>query len=222
MLRPQRKIHKKEIKEDALVTWYFRITRLLDRYRKQCMIVGATIVGLAILGVLMANSRRNDEKKAAGQLGLAETAFFSNDPARSVQELKPILDRHAGTAAAGNAAFYLANAQYQLGNLPEAEKYFKMVVDKYASNPLFASSSMTGLAQVAESRNEFSRAAEWYERAGRKFSKQFSAPFNLKEAARCWAAAGKPDKAKTILEDVEKKYPENQIKEEVKYLESSL
>jgi TolA-binding protein len=222
MLTPQKKIHRKEIKEDALVTWYFRITRWIAPYRRYFNIGGVVVLAAVALSVLMTSSKKNAEANAQGKLGVAEQSYFLNDYGRLIQDMKPILNKYPGTRAAGMAAFYLANAYFAQGNYGEAETFFKLYADKYADDPMLTASSLAGLAQVAESKNETAKAAVLYEKAGRKYKNSFAAPFYLKEAVRCYAQTGNKAAAENLLERIEKKYPGNSLKEEVRFLAESM
>ena len=51
MLRPRKKIHRKEIKEDALVTNYFRVRKLVDRYSRQINIGLIALLAIAVVEV---------------------------------------------------------------------------------------------------------------------------------------------------------------------------
>jgi tetratricopeptide (TPR) repeat protein len=221
MLRPTKKIHRKEIKEDALVTNYFRVRKLVDRYSRQVNIGLIAVLAIAVILILMARSKRGAELKAQERLGLAEQAYYMNDYPRVVKDMEPILKAYPGTRAAGTAAFYTANAYFALGNTAEAEKYYKMVVDHYGQNPLFSASSYAGLAAIEDSRNQGAKAAQLFEKAGMKYPKLYSAPFYLKEAARCYLSAGKKNEARELLDRIQKKYPDSAVSEEVKWLRES-
>jgi TolA-binding protein len=221
MLRPTKKIHRKEIKEDALVTNYFRARKLYDRFNRWVNIGLTAALAIGVVLVLMARSKRDAEIRAQERLGLAEQAYFMNDYPRVVKDMEPILKSYPGTRAAGTAAFYVANAYFAQGNAAEAEKYFRTVVDHYAQNPIFSASSLAGLAAIEDARKQNAKAAQLYEKAGIKYPSLYAAPFYLKEAARCYLSAGKKNEARELLDRILKKYPESAVSEEVKWLRES-
>ena len=222
MLRPTKKIHRKEIKEDALVTQYVRIRRLYDQHSRTIHIGLIVLLAAAAIGVLMLRSKRAAEVKSQEMLGLAEQAYYMNDYPRVIRDMEPILKNYPGTRAAGTAAFYTANAYFSQNNLNEAEKFFRMVVDHYRQNPLFSASSLAGLAAVEESRNQTTKAAKYYEKAGKQYSELYAAPFYLKEAARCYLAAGDRASALKLLDSILKEHPESAVSEEVQWLKESI
>jgi tetratricopeptide (TPR) repeat protein len=222
MLRPTKKIHRKEIKEDALVTNYFRIRKLYDRFSRAVNIGLAALLAVAVIGVLMARSKRGAEVKSQEMLGLAEQAYYMNDYPRVVRDMAPILKSYPGTRAAGTAAFYTANAWYAQNNISEAEKYYTMVADHYRKNPLFSASSLAGLAAIEESRKQTAKAARIYEKAGKEYPELYAAPFYLKDAARCYLASGDRASAVKLLAFIEKEHPESAVSEEVQWLRESI
>ena len=222
MLRPTKKIHRKEIKEDALVTNYFRIRKLYDRFSRAVNIGLTALLAVAVVGILMARSKRGAEIRSQEMLGLAEQAYYMNDFPRVIRDMAPILKNYPGTRAAGTAAFYTANAYYSQNNIADAEKYYKMVVDHYGKNPLFSASSLAGLAAIEESRKQPAMAARLYEKAGRKFPGLYAAPFYLKEAARCFLASGDKPSAVKLLDLIQKEYPGSAVSEEVQWLRESI
>lgn len=222
MLRPKKKIYKKEIKEDALVTFYFRAQKILNQYSKQINIGLGIVLTVVIIAVLMARSKKGSEIKAEGQLSLAEQYYYTGDYPRVIQEMEPVIKTYPGTRASGTAAFYVANACFAQGKYDEAEKYFKIAIRENGHNPMQSASALAGLAAVEESRGQFGKAAKLYEEAGEKFDKLFSSPFYLKEAARCYAQANDKRKAHDILDELQKKYPENAVADEAQFMKESL
>jgi tetratricopeptide (TPR) repeat protein len=222
MLRPTKKIHRKEIKEDALVTQYVRIRRLYDRYSRSINIGLIVLLAFAVIGVLMARSKRGAEIKSQEMLGLAEQAYYMNDYPRVIRDMEPIIKIYPGTRAAGTAAFYTANAYFNQNNIVEAEKFYRIVVDHYRQNPLFSASSLAGLATIDESRKQTAKAAQLYEKAGNQYSELYAAPFYLKEAARCYLASGDKTSALKLLNTIQKEHPESAVSEEVQWLKESI
>jgi TolA-binding protein len=222
MLRPRKKLAKKEIKEDALVTYYFRIQKLYTAYAKQIQIGVLIAAAAVVLAILMGNSKRSAERAAAGRLGLAEPAYFTGEYQRVIPDLTSIKDKFSGTRSAGTSVFYLGNAYFNTGNLEQAETYYRSYVDNYGHDQEFSASSLAGLAAVQEARGQYAKAAEWYEKAGRKYGKLFSAPFYLKEAGRCFAMADQKTKGKTVLQYLIKKYPDSPPAKDAETLMESL
>lgn len=222
MLRPHKKLRKKELKEDALVTFYFRFQKWYAQYNRQIQIGLGIVVALCLIAVLMTRSKRTAEAKASGKIGIAETYYLMGEYDRVIQEMEPIVKTYSGTRSAGIAAYYLASAYYAQNRYTEAEKYFRMVVDHYPHIPLFSASSLVGLAEIAESKGDFGTAAKLYEKAGRKYSSFFTAPFYLKEAVRCYVQIQNTEKAKMLADELIKKFPENPVMQEIQWLREAL
>jgi TolA-binding protein len=209
MLRPRKKIVKREVKEEALVTYYFKARKLLDRYSKQVQIGLIAVAVLIALGVLMTRSKKKSELEASGKLGIVQQAYYMGEYQRVIPELSGLCEKYRGTPSAGTALFFLANAYYFTGNLEQAEKSYQGYLDRYGQNQDFSASSLAGLAAISESRKQFAKAAGLYERAGRKYGDCFSAPFYLKEAGRCYVLENDKVKGKAVYEFLIKKYPDS-------------
>ncbi len=222
MLRPSKKLTKREIKEDGLVTAYVRVQKFIQRYGKQLNIAGLIVLAVIVISVFMVRSKRSAELTAMGRLGVVEQSYFLNDYTKAIADLNIILETYSGTKAAGRATFFIANSYFETEDYENAEKYYQAYIDDYAHNKVFSASSLAGIAACRESTDQIKEAAQFYEDAGMKFSKSFNAPFYLKEAGRCYVQAQEFEKGKAIYKLIIEKYEASSIKQEAEFLFESL
>lgn len=222
MLRPRKKISKREIKEEALVTYFTKAQDFYNLYSKQIQI-GALVVAVVLaLVFMMARSKKRAEIAAAGKLGVVEQTYYQGDFQRVIPELIVIQKNFSGTPSAGRAVFFLANSYFWTGNFVEAEKSYRQYVDQYGHRPDMTAASLAGLGACLEARKQFSRAAEQYEKAGSKFGNLYSAPFYLADAGRCYALADNKTKSKAVYQLILKKYPDSGPAQDAEILAETL
>ena len=114
MLRPRKRITKKEIKEDPLVTNYLKVQNWLKKHSKQINIAIGGIIVVLLIVLMAVRSKRQAEIKAESQLSVVEQFYYQMDYNKVVQQMPEIIDKYRGTRAAGEAAFFVANSYYNL------------------------------------------------------------------------------------------------------------
>lgn len=223
MLKPRKRVTKKELKQDKLVTGYFKT---VDFFRNNRKIVSGGITGLIIAVIVVIaymNNVRSNNNKASAELSQVLNAFrggayqvaIKGDPTHNVTGLQSIVDNYGGSNAGERAKIYLADCYYYLGDYDNAMKYFK----SYDGNDKFLqASAFAGIAEVYEIRNDFSNAAEYFERAAATDSKNFLAPQYLIGAARNYIKAGKKEEAISLLTRVKKQFADSPYAENVGFL----
>ncbi|MCX6171055.1 MAG: tetratricopeptide repeat protein [Ignavibacteriales bacterium] len=211
MLERRKKITKKQMKEDKLVTSYYTIKNFFLENQAR-ILIGVAAIALVAVGVtLFMNKRASDNKIAAGLLAklipLYESSAFKDaidgQPSSNTVGLNKIVDQYGSTENGETAKIYLANAYSMLGKNEEA---YKMFNDYSGSNPLFKATSLAGKGGVLESKKEFDKAADLYQEAA-KISK--SNPANAEYLLRAGVNllnSGKKDEAKTVFEMIKKDY----------------
>lgn len=214
MLRPKKKISRKEIKQDKLVTTYFRIYDRIYNYRKHLIIAGIVIVVAALGTILYYNNLQAENERAMTELGkvypLYDEARYNaaiyGMPEQNIPGLRDISEQYRRTEAGRIATFYLANAYYHLGEYDDAYRYFN---EFRGDDSLLRASALAGRAAIYEVRGEHARAAELYERAATRFGKTAITPENLKHAGRNYLEAGESTRALRLFEKLKNEYPES-------------
>ncbi|HUI29060.1 MAG TPA: tetratricopeptide repeat protein [Candidatus Acidoferrales bacterium] len=214
MLKPRKRITKKELKQDQLITTY---VKAVDFFRSNRKMVSGTITGLVIAAIVIVvylNNRRADNLKAATELSQVLSLFnggayqvaINGDPARNIAGLKSIVESYGGSESGEQAKIYLADCYYYLGDYDNALKYFK---DYDGSDKLLEASADAGIAEVYEVKGDYRKSAEYYDRAASRDSKNFLTPQYLVGAARSYIKIEKKDKATELLTRVRKNFPDS-------------
>lgn len=224
MLERKKKITKKEMKEDTLVTVYYTVKNFILEYQGKLLIGVAAVALVVVAGILFANKSMNDNKKAAGLLAKVIPLYESNafkeavdgQPSSNTIGLKKIVSDYGNSENGETAKIYLGNAYLMLGKFDDAYKVFD---DYSGSNPLFKATALAGRAGIMEMRKEFDRAADLYNEAA-KISK--INPANAEYLLRAGIIklnSGKKEEAKTNFEMIKKDYKNSTAFSEVdKYL----
>lgn len=212
MLRPKKKITKREMKQDALVMTYARVTSFYEENKRVIGII-TTVVVLAAIAVLVVVKNRADANDSAMlQLGQIGEVFASGQyqaaidgvPERNIQGLKTIVDNYGSSRGGELARFMLASAYYELGKYDEALAQFE---DFSAPDDMLAASRLAGIAQCYEAKKEFGEAAANFEKAEGKNPKDIQAPEYLSNAARDYGLAGEKERAIELYKRLKKSYP---------------
>jgi len=211
MLKPRKRITKKELKQDKLVTTYFKVVDYLKNNRRIVSGTITVIIIAVITVVIYLNNRRSNNANAATELsgvlnlfnGGAYQVAINGDPTRNITGLKSIVDNYGSSESGEQAKIYLADCYYYLGDYDNAMKYFK---DYDGSDRFLQASAYAGEAEVYEIRGTFENAAEYYDRAASRDSKSFLAPQYLVGAARNYIKIGKKDRAVELLTRVQKDF----------------
>jgi tetratricopeptide (TPR) repeat protein len=212
MLKPKKKITKKELKQDTLVTTYMQLTSFYEKYKRQISI-GLTVLAVVVGAVFiyLSNRAKNNELAA---IKLADIQPFCDNGQyqmaidgaadRNLVGLKQIVDDYGSTPAGDMARFYLANAYYQLGKYTEALEAFKGCSP---SDDLLKASRYAGIADCYEALGKYSDAAENFERAAGKDVTDNAISEHLNDAARNYGLAGEKSRAVDLLKRIKKNYP---------------
>ncbi|MBD3287470.1 tetratricopeptide repeat protein [candidate division KSB1 bacterium] len=222
MLKPRKRLTKKQIKEDKLVTYYFKA---IDYINENSKIVFGIIIGIIAIVALLymySWSKENAEMSASLELTKAREELKNTQPERATDILRSMINNYSGTKSAGRGVYHLANIMYSQSNYDEAFNYYKKYIDDYNDDPILASSSYSGMGACMEQKEEFLKAAEYYKKGAQKFSKNFEAPRQLMAAARCYKLANNRAEAEKMYQKVIDKYPDSAQKRDAELFLSEL
>ncbi len=217
MLKPKKKIAKKELKQDTLVTTYQKTSGFYSQNKKYINYALTALVIAAIAAVIFINNRRTNNEKATSELGKVIAILDANPtdptsvataingrPEQGIVGLKSIVNSYGGTEAGNLAKYYLGNAYYISGAYREALESYD---DFSGSDPLLVSGSRAGEASALEALGRYAEAADAFESAVRANPEGVSAPEYLNSAARCFGLAGNPGEAVRLLNKLKEEYP---------------
>jgi TolA-binding protein len=212
MLRSKKKISKRELKEDKLVTWYVNVTTWYEKHKKNISIAITVLVLAIVATVVFIKNRSDNNERAMAQLGDVYALFDSGQyqaaidgiPERNIPGLKSIVENYGSSPSGELARFYLANAYYQMGRYDEALRQFE---DFTASDEMLTVSRYAAMAGCFEAKGAFKEAAENFEKAATKYAKDVNAAENLNNAARNFGLVGDKEKAIELYKRLKKNYP---------------
>ena len=217
MLKPRKRLSKREIKEDPLVTKYMQVKQFWINHRKEFDIIVGVIAVVVIIGFLMMKSKRSAEIKANSQLAIPETYYHFHDYERAMPELETIIEQYPGTHSAGMAIFFLANIYYDKAEYDEAYNYYEMYLDDYSEEDIFISSCLAGKAACLENKENYKQAADLYFKAVKKYPDLFKSPYNAMNAVRCCWLAGMNNKGKEFCKYIINNYPDSPVIQKAEY-----
>ncbi|HAL56898.1 MAG TPA: hypothetical protein DCP63_10600 [Bacteroidetes bacterium] len=212
MLKAQKKISKREIKEDKLVTSYFEAK---SWYQENKKLVSSVLTGLVVVVigiVVITNNMRTNNEKATAELGKVIRYYdqgqyelaINGNPQENVRGLAAIVSDYGSTESGEIATLYLANSYYAQENYDKALEFY---LDVDVSDELLSATALAGAAGCYEAKGDHETAATYFERAAFKNGKGVLAPENIFHAAHNFSLAGKKEKAVELYKKLKKDHP---------------
>jgi len=212
MLKPHKKITKRQIKEDPLVTYYFKTLDFMREHAQKFYIGTIAVLVLIFLSIMFAKSKRNAELNASEALTKANYELSQNKTQEAIDILLNMVDNYSGTKSAAKGVYLLGKAYYEKGSYEKAQMYFQRYIDDYGDDPILIGGAYSGLGASLEQQDKFLEAAQIYEKGAKKLANNFLAPRLWMKAGRCYQRANEISKAKACYKTVIDKYAESELK----------
>jgi tetratricopeptide (TPR) repeat protein len=208
LARKRHKFTRREIKEDKVAEFFTETAQYSREHSKRIagialvVVVAAVVVGLAI------RERRAAEDEADVWVWRANMDMKAGNVGSAIQAYEAVIDRYRGTWGNSDASFFLANAQFAVGQYDSALVLFQNYLNLGKRRPEFTVSASEGIAQCLEELGRFQSAAESYLKVQREHPESPLAPDALMGAARCYRLAGDLKGAESAYSDLLEIYPD--------------
>lgn len=211
MLQKKKKLSRKEIKEDKLVSFYYKSYAYLEENRSRLFTYAGVAVVIIALAVFYVYHRKEQNKTASLELsrvmplydGGAYLQAIEGQAGTSNIGLKKLVEEYGSTENGETAKIYLANSYNFLGKIDEALKYYE---DYGGGIDIYKAAALAGQAGCYASKNEYEKAADLYKKASRVSKEDALNADYLTHAGINYLNAGKKDEAKEVLTQVKKDY----------------
>jgi tetratricopeptide (TPR) repeat protein len=219
----QKRLTKRQIKEDPLLTWTVRIETYLEENLKQIAIIAGAVALAVALVFVWRGVRRGAEAEAAAKLTEAQFQLWSGNAPQALESAKQVIDQHGGTKSRRQAHLVRGDALLATGDPQGAMAEYKSYLDRVGGDRDLARVARRGLAVAAENAKLYAEAATAYEEVAREeerlLPERKKAPASattvkaegvilqdLLAAARCQAEAGDTAKATALYDEIITRY----------------
>ncbi|MFB0514987.1 MAG: tol-pal system YbgF family protein [Candidatus Neomarinimicrobiota bacterium] len=200
MLKPRKKITRKELKRDPLMEALYRLRHWWLVHNKRVSRYGGIALVVLVLVVLVTRWRASQNEKAAAAVGIAFVEFSQGNYNTVISQLSAYVDEYSGLKSFGNGLYLLARSELFMGDTTGAEEHYRRYLDDYGKDPLLKAGAQAGLGIIAEGQKRHAEAAESFKQASK------SAPTaSLKHqyaiyAGRNYLLAQQPEEALKLLQ----------------------
>ncbi|MCL4708355.1 tetratricopeptide repeat protein [bacterium] len=222
MLKPQKKLSKRELKQDKLVIAWFKATDYLTHHVREILIGLGALAALIAIIVWYNYDTQQKEQEASVLLAHGKSAYESQLYSAAIDSLVKLVNNHGGTPSAATGTIYLANAFMQKKEFEFAEKYYKAYLDDYGSDPILSAAAAAGIAATFDERGNYAEAAKLYEKTAKDYHSSYRVPELLMHAARCYQLANQAEAAHRVLAQLLEKHPKSKFEEDAKMLQAEL
>lgn len=225
MLTKKKKLTRKEIKEDKLVSTYYKAYGFFEENKSRILMYAGALAVIIAVVYFYSNYQGENNERAGYLLSKVMPLYDAGSyleaiegrPQENIEGLKKIVDDYGSTENGETAKILLANSYNMLGKFDEAFKYYK---DFSGKNYLLKATALAGEAGYYEMNKDYSKAASLYKKAA------FVSEFNmlngeyLLKAGINYMKAGDNDEAKNLFEMIKKEHTTSMAYREVeKYLQ---
>ncbi|MBN2354847.1 tetratricopeptide repeat protein [candidate division KSB1 bacterium] len=221
MLKPRKRISKKKLKEDKLVTFYFKAVDKLEQNTNIVLGAAAAILIIVVGIAYYIYSNTKAEQLASVELSKATRIYEIGDYQNAIAQLSNVTDNYGSTPSGKIARFYLAKAFYQTEDYINAEKNYRRFLSGFSGDEHFLAAAQGGLAATLLQRQQYSEAAAAFIKAAEKYDSVL-APGFLIQAGRCFTLANNESRARKVYSEIVEKYPQSPEKDEAIMLSSML
>lgn len=204
-----RRITKKEMKEDKLVTTAFKLQEWIQKHLNQVLMVAGGVVLLAIVVYFIFSSRAGRNQKAAALFGKATLEFQSGNAGQAITDLHTVMEKYGGTKNASQATFYLATAYFYAKDYAKAQSIFQSYMEKYKEDPLLLASAQAGIAECYMANGDFQGAGDNFLKAVSINPDGLLVPQYLFSAGQSYLKANQKEKAKETFKKLIDQYPDS-------------
>ena len=208
MLKPQRKITRKEIKRDPFLETIDKIEYNFEQNKKTYLNIALILIAVIISVNVLLNKQGQKDIDSNSALGIALVAFDNEDYENAKFQFETILSDFSGTNSSNIANYYLGKISFENNELIKAESY----LNEYLNNSepdILIPGTIKILSNIALKNNEFDKAIKLLDRGLRLgFDNNISNEFKLLKVS-IFIEQDKVEIAQNILNEIllEKKLP---------------
>jgi len=222
MLKPKKKLTRREIKQDKLVTTWFKAIDYVNQHSRELLYGGVAVIAI-ITAVTYYNYHKQQQEQMASLLfAHGQSAYADQNYDAAVDSLVRLVNEYGGTYSASVGTIYLANTFMHKKDFEVAEQYYRAYLDDYDDDPVLSVTAAAGIAATYDERGDYAKAAELYEKAARDYEDSYRAAELWMRAARCYHLAEQPDNSRRALAALLEKYPESSFTQDAKLLQAEL
>ena len=165
MLKPRRKIIKKELKKDPYIDFLSRTKNNVDENKilYTRLMLGTVVIIVALL--FFRNNLQNSKDAGAESLGKALVTLASGDLDNATLQFEFIADEYDNNEAGTLAKYYLARAHFNDKDYLAAYSYLNQIADENFKLAQFPVSIYKMLGFIALEDGDQAAAMDYYEQA---------------------------------------------------------
>ena len=163
MLKPQRKITRKEIKRDPFLETIDKIEYNFEQNKKTYLNIALGLIAVIISVNVLLNKQGQKDIDSNSALGIALVAFDNEDYENAKFQFETILSDFSGTNSSNIANYYLGKISFENNDLTKAESY----LNEYLNNSepdILIPGTIKILSNIALKNNEFDKAIKLLDR----------------------------------------------------------
>ena len=159
MLKPSRKILRKEIKKDPLLDYLEKLENGFEENRKTIINILIFFVAIIIIGSIYINNQNKIELESSSAFGAALVAYSNSDYDNAKFQFESISSNYEGTENENFSNYYLGRIAYELGKFDEAKFLLNDFLDN-AEKATFVCGAIKQLVDISFYENDFLKSLD--------------------------------------------------------------
>ena len=208
MLKPKRKITKKEIKRDPLLETVYKGQKLFEEKQKFISICAITLISVFAVFFLFRSIKNNKNIEANKIMSTAMSFYQIDNFSEALSDFDDLISNFANTTEGENALFYSAKIHMNAGRNNEARKFAQDYL-KSGNSSSHILGSILILAEINENEGKYFDAATNYLQASEISNYDIMKNRMLINAISCFILNQDLDQASIIISDLENKISSN-------------
>ena len=165
MLKPRRKIIKKELKKDPYIEFLAKAKNNVDKNRTLYMRWALGVVAVIVAVAFFSNNLQKSKDAAAESLGKALVTLASGDVDNATLQFEFVADEYDNNESGNLAKYYLARSHFNDKDYLAASSYLNEIADASFKLTQFPFSIYKMLALIALEDGDQAAAVDHYEQA---------------------------------------------------------
>ena len=166
MLKPSRKILRKEIKRDPFLETVEKIENRFKDNRKTIVNILFIFVAIAVIGSIYVKKQNEIELESISAFGAALVAYSNSDYENAKFQFESISSDYEGTESEIFSKYYLGRIAYEQGEFDKAKFLLNDFLDN-TEKTTFVCGAIKQLVEISFNENDFSKSLDIIAKAKR-------------------------------------------------------